>query len=292
MGKCLIVCFSQAGSTARTGERIAAGLRASGFDVKLCNIKNEQPPDVHDYALLGIGFPVYYFKPPYNVSKYVSSLCRIEGMPVFVFTTYGTYRFNAADHIRLELVRKKAREVGYFHCRGADLYLQYLKLGYLFSPENPTPAELAGAEAFGREISARLHSGQHLAVPRERTPSLVYRIERLSANRWLSAWLYSRLFKVDAQKCNGCGLCAARCPVGNITEDKAGHPIWGRNCLLCMTCEMECPEEAVVSVQSSLLFRPFLKYNVRKASQDPSISHVKVTHRLGHTTRTEPTGAS
>ncbi len=291
MSRCLVVYFSQAGSTARTGERIAAGLRASGFEVKLCNMKDEKPPEVHDYALLGVGFPVYYFSPPHNVSEYVSSLCHIEGMPVFVFTTYGTYRFNAADSIRRELVRKKAREVGYFHCRGADLYCQYLKLGYLFSADNPTPAELAGAEAFGQEVSARLLRGQQLAVSRERTPSLVYRIERLSTNRRLSAWLYSRLFKVDAQKCSACGLCAAHCPVGNITEDKAGHPIWGRNCLLCVTCEMECPEEAIISVQSSSLFRPFLKYNVRKASQDPSIPHVKVTHRHGRTTRTEPTGA-
>jgi flavodoxin len=62
MPKCLIVYFSQTSATARASEHIAAGLRASGFEVGVCNIKDEKPPDVHNYDVLGIGFPVYAFK--------------------------------------------------------------------------------------------------------------------------------------------------------------------------------------------------------------------------------------
>jgi ferredoxin len=180
--------------------------------------------------------------------------------------------------------------VGYFHCRGADFYLQYLKLGYLFSPDHPTAEELARAETFGREIATRVHGGQHPTAPRERVPSLIYRIERLSFNRWLSTWFFSRFFEVNMKKCNVCGLCATGCPVGNIAQNEARYPIWGRNCLLCLACEMECPEEAIISVHSSPAFRISAKYNVRKASQDPSISHVGVTHRRGRTIRTHPSG--
>lgn len=90
---------------------------------------------------------------------------------------------------------------------------------------------------------------------------------------------------MDVKKCSLCGLCSTLCPVRNIRENKAGYPIWGRDCLMCFTCEMECPEEAITSLQSSWIFRPFMTYNVRKASQDPSISHVRVTHRGGRTIR-------
>ena len=290
MPKCLIVYFSQTGATARTGERIAAGLHASGFEVKECNIKDEKPPDVHGYDMLGIGSPVYAFKPPLNVCDYVGSLPDLEGKPAFVFLTHGTHRFNAADCIRRELVRKKAKEVGYFHCRGADFALGYLKLGYLFSPDHPSAKELA--EAFGREIATRVQGSQKLTAPLEAAPPLIYRLERLTYSRWLSSWVQSRLFKLDAQKCNACGLYEARCPVRNITEDKSGHPVWGRNCLLCLTCEMECPEEAILSLQSSSVARLFMKYNVRKASQDPSITHIRVTHRRGRTIRADTTGTS
>jgi hypothetical protein len=87
-------------------------------------------------------------KPPLNVSACITDLRHLDGMPAFVFVTYGTHRFNAADRIRRELIRKRAKEVGHFHCRGADFYLQYLKLGYLFSPDHPTAEELARAETF------------------------------------------------------------------------------------------------------------------------------------------------
>jgi len=289
MSKCLIVYFSQTGSTARAVERIATGLRASGFEVRACNIKDQKPPDVHGYEVLGIGFPVYAFKPPLNVCDYVSRLPDLEGRPAFVFLTHGTHRFNAADSIRRELVRKKAKEVGYFHCRGADFYLQYLKLGYLFSADHPTAEELASAETFGREIAKRVQDGQHPTASREHAPPLIYRFERLTFSRWLSTWVHCRLFRVDVKKCNACGLCMARCPVGNITEGKAGHPVWGRNCLLCLTCEMECPEEAIISLQSSSVFRLFIKYNVRKASHDSSVPHARVTHSRGRTIRTDST---
>jgi flavodoxin/Pyruvate/2-oxoacid:ferredoxin oxidoreductase delta subunit len=285
MPRCLIAYFSQTGATARAGERIAAGLRASGFEVEVCNIKDKKPPGVDEYDVLGVGSPVYAFAPALNVSAYVSSLPRLDGKSAFVFVTHGTYRFNAADRIRQPLVRKGAKEVGHFHCRGADFYLGYLKLGYLFSPDHPTAEELASAESFGREVAARVERGQDFRAPMGSAPPLIYRVERLSFNLRLSTWVQSRLFKVDAQKCNMCGLCAARCPVGNIKENKAGYPKWGRNCLLCLTCEMECPQEAITSLQTSRAFRPFMKYNVRKASEDPSVAHVKVTHRNGRTTR-------
>ncbi len=285
MRRCLIVYFSQTGSTARAGELVAAGMRASGFEVKLCNIKDEKPPDVHSYDMLGIGFPAYGFNPPFNVSDYVNGLGHLEGMPAFALVTYGTYRFNAANSVRQALVRKGAKEVGYFCCRGADFYLQYLKRGYFFSPDHPTAEELDKAEAFGREIVARVDGGQYLCAAKERAPSVIYRLEQLFYGSGWLARFQTRLFKVDRQKCNLCGLCAARCPVGNISQNQAGYPRWGRYCLMCLTCEMECSEDAITSVQGWSAIRPFVTYNVQKASQDPSISHVRVNHQHGRTTR-------
>ncbi|MDE6338864.1 MAG: EFR1 family ferrodoxin [Muribaculaceae bacterium] len=45
-------------------------------------------------------------------------------------------------------------------------------------------------------------------------------------------------------KCTGCGLCAKACPVNNITIQE-GRPIWGSNCLSCVSCYHECPHHAV-----------------------------------------------
>jgi flavodoxin len=55
MPKCLIVFFSQMGTTVKVAESIAAGLRASGYQVDLHNLKNGKPPEISGYDLLGIG---------------------------------------------------------------------------------------------------------------------------------------------------------------------------------------------------------------------------------------------
>jgi flavodoxin/Pyruvate/2-oxoacid:ferredoxin oxidoreductase delta subunit len=283
MPKSLIVYFSQGGTTARVAESIAAGLRAVEWDADLRNMVDGPPPAADGYDLIGIGSPVYMYRPPFNVVDYVNGLPDMSGLPSFVFLVHGTYRSDAGTTIRRALARKGAREVGYYHCHGADYFLGYLKRGVLFSPDHPTAAERAQAEMFGREVAARLAGGPYAAPEEDRPAAAIYRLERFLTNRWLTGQLHSRLFTVDAVKCNGCGLCMELCPTHNINEGKDGSLAWGRNCLLCLTCEMKCPQDAITSPVSRPLFTPFLAYNVRHALGDPSLDHVRVIHHKGYT---------
>lgn len=285
MPKCLMVYFSQGQTTARVAESIATGLRAAEYQVDLYNLRDGEVPGLDGYDLLGIGSPAYYYRPPFNVTEYVRGLPKLEGMPAFVFVLHGTMPGDAGNQIRETLTRKGSREVGYFHCFGADFYVGYLKKGYLFSPDHPTPGELARAETFGREVAGHV-SGLPYARPQfDPAPGAVYRFERIAASRWLAETLSSRLFLVDKKKCVACGTCVQGCPTGTIGEDSEGRPVWGRDCLLCMYCEMNCPEEAITSPASWPLFAPFMEYNIRAASKNQTIDHVRVKHSQGRTKR-------
>ena len=59
---------------------------------------------------------------------------------------------------------------------------------------------------------------------------------------------YKCFVKADAftvsDACIGCGQCAKRCPMNNVTI-KDGKPVWGRNCTHCMACICYCPKEAI-----------------------------------------------
>ena len=44
--------------------------------------------------------------------------------------------------------------------------------------------------------------------------------------------------------CNGCGECAERCPLNNITM-KNGKPHWGKDCTHCMACIGGCSQNAI-----------------------------------------------
>jgi flavodoxin/Pyruvate/2-oxoacid:ferredoxin oxidoreductase delta subunit len=276
MPKCLMVYFSQTGSTEQVAGKISAGLRGAGWDVDLHNMNGERPPDVGGYDLLGIGSPVYYFRPPFNVSAYLGSLPALKGLPVFIFVTHGALRFDGANPIRRALALRGAREVGYFQARGPDLFVGYLKEGYLFSPGHPVAAELAGAERFGRDVAAHAEGKGYARPENDRPAPFIYRLERFLTGRWFARNVYSRLFRVNKGKCTACGVCIKLCPSGNITEGKGRRPVWGRDCLLCLTCELRCPEEAVTSPASWTLFRPFMIYNTRRAAREPSIDHVRI----------------
>ena len=74
MPKALVAFFSQGGTTAKTAEGIAKGLRTNGFQVDFNDIKAGKPLDLRPYDLLGIGSPVYACRIPFNVSDYIQSL--------------------------------------------------------------------------------------------------------------------------------------------------------------------------------------------------------------------------
>lgn len=283
MPRCLIVYFSQGGTTAKVAEAIAEGLKSGGYTCDLHNIKDGTPPVVSGYDLLGIGTPAYYFRPPFNVMDYVKSIPALKGLPFFTVTLYGTYCYDAARPLRQALAQKDGREVGHFVCRGADYYLGYLQEGYLFSPDHPTSEELAQAKAFGAEVAANVVGNAYSPHP-YLTPPPVYRLERLLLGRWLGKQVYSRFFRVNKRKCNSCGLCVKLCPMENISKADKDYPHWGRHCLLCLYCQMKCPKDAISSPNNWLFIRPFFKYNVRRAARDPDLEYIRVMHRKGKTT--------
>ncbi len=53
----------------------------------------------------------------------------------------------------------------------------------------------------------------------------------------------SKLFKIN-DKCIGCGKCAKKCPLNNISIIDR-KPVWGKNCTHCMACICYCPTEAI-----------------------------------------------
>jgi NAD-dependent dihydropyrimidine dehydrogenase PreA subunit len=52
--------------------------------------------------------------------------------------------------------------------------------------------------------------------------------------------------KVDANRCNNCGLCMERCPMDIIRLDEKGLPYQQYDeCWYCGVCEEDCPKDAL-----------------------------------------------
>lgn len=284
MKKCLIVYFSQGGTTKKTGEAIAAGFDTAGWQTELVNLNaNPNPPiDFDSYDMIGVGAPTYFYKPPFNVSEYLEKIGNLKGKPFFVFILYGTYKGDAGNYIRKALSAKNGKEAGYLKTRGADMFLGYLRQGALFSPDRPNAEDLSEAEKFGNDLA----SGKLAAViPADPAPAFLNKLERFFLTPYLFNHIYTKFFKVDRKLCVSCGLCQKVCPTCNITLDSEKMPVFGRDCIGCINCEMKCPTEAIKSPFAWPLTKIFLKMNVYKATIDPEIDRAEVKHVKGRIIR-------
>ncbi len=281
MPRGLVAYYSQHGTTARVAERIAEGLRSVQYEVDLHSIHHDLPSSFEGYDLLGIGSPSYFCTTPLNVRAYLKALPWLNGLPAFVFMLYGSDPGATSTLIRRALVEKGAKDLGLYRCRGAELNYLFVSRGYLFSAGHPTPAELAGAEAFGCEVAERSRGKPFAGEVYDGPPQLAFRPLPYLANPWLARNLFSRLFHADPRCCNHCGLCARLCPMGNVTVSKDKPPVWGRNCLFCMTCKLKCPEEAVRSPLDWRVMGRFADLIVRQVLKDPSVDYARVAPRRG-----------
>ncbi|RLI35225.1 ferredoxin [Candidatus Bathyarchaeota archaeon] len=58
--------------------------------------------------------------------------------------------------------------------------------------------------------------------------------------------------KVDLEKCNGCGTCVDVCPVSVFElqdvegySEKKSVPVNQDACIVCRSCEVQCPTQAI-----------------------------------------------
>lgn len=101
MKKVLIAYFSQGGTTAKIATKITQGIKNNNYDADLYNIQDGKPPDIKQYAILGVGFPVYAYQPPFIVTDYIKTLPDLNGMPFFIFLLYGADPGTAAFQLEL-----------------------------------------------------------------------------------------------------------------------------------------------------------------------------------------------
>jgi flavodoxin/ferredoxin len=263
MKKGLIIYSSQNGSTRKVAGKIASGLSRNGYQIDVKDINQTSSITIDHYDFLGIGSPVYMFRPSYVVLDFIDTLDDISGKPVFTFVTFGSEIGDGANWLRQKLAKRRAIDLGHFQCHGKHLFPGYTDRGYIFSPNSPSAEELFLAESFGENIALKLttHEADKPSAY-DKGAHVVLRFERFVTNRFIVKLLYSYFFSAKKERCNSCGTCIKACPTLNITKLENNRPQWGRACILCCNCQIQCPQQAIKTPISWFIFKPFLSYNI------------------------------
>lgn len=239
----MIIVFSGCGNTAAAACELA---RISGDEVLTLTpdmLRSDAGmPEVEASGRHIVwAFPTYSWGVPPVVRRFISRvvLHRGEQLPHVMLTTCGDDIGDCATMWR------------------RDIWQRGWKAGRAFSVQMPnTYVAMRGFDVDSTETAA-----EKLEAMPARVAYIAAEMDREGDDcvvRGSMAWLkthvvYPWFVRMDMSpkpfhhtaECTGCGACARRCPMANISPDSSGRPQWGSECAMCMGCYHVCPSHAV-----------------------------------------------
>ena len=232
----MILCFSGTGNSNYVAKRIADAL-----DDALVNlndrIKASDTSSVETGERVIIVTPTYAWRIPRVVRDWLRKTELRDAKQAWFVMTCGSEIGNA-DKYNRELCAEKA-----ISCMGTAQIVMPENYIAMFSAPQADEARQIVAKAepdIDRAIDA-IQANQPFAPTRNNL------YDRFMSGP-VNPIFYKFFVKADAfnvsDACIGCGQCAKRCPMNNITL-KNGKPLWGKDCTHCMACICYCPVSAI-----------------------------------------------
>ena len=238
------VYFSGTGTTEKAVRRIAAGM-AQALDAELAVYDFTTPAarqrelrfNAEELAVLGV--PVYAGRVPNVLLPYLTKQLHGGGALAVPVVLFGNRNF---DDGLIEL-RNILTEDGFMPVAGGAFVGEHA-FSRTLGAGRPNGDDLTEMDDFARraaeKVTALKAAPAEPVTVRGETPIRPYYTPRDRHGNPINILKVKP--KTDMSRCSGCGLCAARCPMGSI--DPADVSQVTGICIKCCACVKGCPAEA------------------------------------------------
>jgi len=239
--KALIICFSQTGNTRKVAEHIQKGISEIADTCDLINLDEVNIDTFDAYDLIGIGFPVFYYKEPFHISDFIESLPEMKDKQWFVFCSHGSVLGMTLISATERLEKKGAAVIGSHHTY-SDATLPFYPYPTVTSG-HPDEQDLREAFDFGQSIaqcSMAVAKGDTDCIKKPEPVAVDWSVEQAKAlTRDFMDKAFPRL-SINTETCIECGDCMEACPVHGI-DIEADPPRIQDPCIYCWNCAKSCP---------------------------------------------------
>ncbi|HEY5549351.1 MAG TPA: EFR1 family ferrodoxin [Coriobacteriia bacterium] len=210
---------------------------------ELADVTSTCDVDLEQADIVGFATSTDFWGVPRVLETFIDGLPRQAGKPAFVFNTFGAVSGKTLK-ILSELVTAKGFEVLAGHSLHMPENYPPMLAGKMASADAPSPAEIAGLDAFVGELGgiwAAMSDGRRVESHKLRLgffDNLVPRRRRTTARKDMGEKF------VDESACTECGTCERNCPYGAIRLGP--RPIFDMSeCHGCWRCYNQCPSNAI-----------------------------------------------
>ena len=232
----MVVYFSGTGNSRYCAQALASHLQDDLLD-SAHYIKHQIAAELISGKPWVFVSPTYAWQIPHVFADFIRSGSFSGNEEAYFVMTCGSEIGNAGAELQ-----KLCKESG---LRFRGVYQVVMPENYIVmfnAPEEKEAAEIvAAARPSISEAAALIRAGKDFPS------SQVTAMDKLKTDKmnWGMYRFFMKAFGFHTTAaCTGCGLCAERCVLNNISM-KNGKPVWGERCTQCLACICGCPTEAI-----------------------------------------------